>query len=94
MANHKDTARPPTGEDLARDLWDLGVALNKAAAKGLGTPVDLHKVVLPKPILVEVEPDLTELRNLDTPDIFDSPEPDEDAPDEYGREDLTREEED
>ena len=73
MANHKDTARPPTGEDLARDLWDLGVALNKAAA--LGT----------------VEPDLTELRNLDTPDIFDSPEPDEDAPDEYGREDLTHE---
>lgn len=84
MANHKDTARPPTGEDLARDFWDLGVALNNAAAKGLGTPVDLHKVVLPKPILVEVVSDLTELRN-DDQDI--------DPPDEYGREDLTRHEE-
>jgi len=91
MANHKDTARPPTGEDLARDFWDLGVALNNAAAKGLGTPVDLHKVVLPKPITVEVVPDLTELRNLDTPDIFD--DQDIDPPDEYGREDLTRQEE-
>ena len=77
MANHKDTARPPTGEDLARDLLDLGVALNKAAAMGLGTPVDLPGQ-LPKPILVEVE--------------HDGDEPDEDAPDEYGREDLARRE--
>ena len=89
MANHKDTARLPTGEDLARDFWDLGVALNNAAAMGLGTPVDLPGQ-LPKPITVEVVPDLTELRNLDTPDIFD--DQDIDPPDEYGREDLTRQE--